>query len=362
VISIIIKTLSKMSDTDDLTEMQTNTVTEDKYDFDYHALLKLKKKQKSRTVCFSSLVLLLTLFLILFVALYFNCSKREQRKTTITTIRAARIQAYKRIAKYGEDCSKDFTCGKYAFCRNYQGSHRCDCQHGYYGDGIGDCKDGYFGINFVTPTLNNIPVVKNVAFPESEALSVCFWFNLQGDIKEHMAMFNYISHLVKGESSFMIWLSKENNILVSFKGKQFNLHPVKTTGIIQKNQWTHLCWVWHFQKSWKLYLNGKLHNEEKSLFEMNEKFPASDGSILLGQDIHNGHVNDTDHMFKGQITEFFIYSRELTAQDVISAYQNVPPTQDNVLGWWQFKNSTKGNEIVKIEYPFIHKYFKSKRR
>lgn len=274
-----------MSDTDDLTEMQTNTVTEDKYDFDYHALLKLKKKQKSRTVCFSSLVLLLTLFLILFVALYFNCSKREQRKTTITTIRAARIQAYKRIAKYGEDCSKDFTCGKYAFCRNYQGSHRCDCQHGYYGDGIGDCK-----------------------------------------------------------------------------GKQFNLHPVKTTGIIQKNQWTHLCWVWHFQKSWKLYLNGKLHNEEKSLFEMNEKFPASDGSILLGQDIHNGHVNDTDHMFKGQITEFFIYSRELTAQDVISAYQNVPPTQDNVLGWWQFKNSTKGNEIVKIEYPFIHKYFKSKRR
>jgi len=91
-------------------------------------------------------------------------------------------------------------------------------------------------------------------------------------------------------------------------------------------------------------------------------FPASQGDVLLGQDVDNGHINDAKQMFQGKMTEFFIYSRELTQQDVTAAYQNVPPTKDIVLGWWQFKNSTKGNEIEEIEYPFIHKYFKSKRR
>jgi len=201
-----------------------------------------------------------------------------------------------------------------------------------------------------------------VKFPQTEALSVCFWFYLHETITENMAFFTYISYLVQGENSLMLWLLKDDRISVSFKGfavtvgKGASLH-------IKKQQWVHLCWVWHFQKSWRLYLNGVLFGKGDNLLqELNDVFPASQGDVLLGQDVDNGHINDAKQMFQGKMTEFFIYSRELTQQDVTAAYQNVPPTKDIVLGWWQFKNSTKGNEIEEIEYPFIHKYFKSKRR
>lgn len=75
-------------------------------------------------------------------------------------------------------------------------------------------------------------------------------------------------------------------------------------------------------------------------------FPDSMGSLMLGQDKDHDRVNDRLQMFRGKITQFYVYKKQLNVDEVYSAYQLHPSTQHLILGWWQFKNTTNGTDIV----------------
>ena len=78
--------------------------------------------------------------------------------------------------------------------------------------------------------------------------------------------------------------------------------------------------------------------------------------MILGQDVDvvngNDTINQPEQMFEGQLTSLFIYDRVLTRQQVISAFQHQPSIDNIIVGWWQFKNTTNGTDIVTTPFPF----------
>lgn len=343
-----------MSD-NDLTEV----AHEDNYDFDYYALSKLKRQERKKVLVLAGIIGGLSIILIVFIVLYVHCGSSIHghgiyNSTLLKDVLAARKKAYLRIATYGEDCSKTFTCDDgNAFCRYLQGTYRCDCKHGYYGDGI-TCQNGYFAIHFSNPTTSNIPNVTGVNFPKSEGLSVCLWFALTMFPSEMFAFFTYASPTVKGEDDLMISLYSNKTFILTFQGKQYKLH---TADKLELNFWNHICWTWKFNSSWSFYLNGKMKKIATSKDELRGAFPQSSGAVYLGQHFENGHIHNTAHMFRGGMTELFIYSRTIRREEVTAAYQNYAATNQTVVGWWKFRGLATSVDIKQIAYPFIHHYF-----
>ena len=57
------------------------------------------------------------------------------------TVYSAQKKAYLKIASRGKVCSvSNQRCTENAYCRYMQGSYRCNCRQGFYGDGTEDCK------------------------------------------------------------------------------------------------------------------------------------------------------------------------------------------------------------------------------
>lgn len=346
-----------------------------KYQFDFQAQLKLKKRARTRTYILISIIIILVAALIAMFVMYANkgnnntkpnvvkvLSTKEAGKAMVKLIEAKK-EAYYRIAKYGENCHNSSSngtvtvCSKNSFCRRLQHTYRCDCYNGYVGDGIGECQDASFSINFKNPTKENIPELRRVVFPKTDAISVCFWFKLDTiayATNKWMAVFMFTSVEIPGENDLMIWIKKDElHVYMKSKGKSVHQKAFKM------NKWSHLCWLWEKTGNWWVYVDGLLASAQTTTdTAFTKSFPESSGNLLLGQDKDEDLINQSIQMFHGTMTQFYIYSKRLTGDEVVSLYENRPPIENVVVGWWQFKNYTKGNDIVLEEFPnqiLIHK-------
>lgn len=200
-------------------------------------------------------------------------------------------------------------------------------------------------------TTVNVPEIKHVTFPKTGSISVCFWYKLSRFVGEKMhAIFTYSSEDIYDSDDFMMWLSAKNEIHVTMKSdKKRILEKIR----LPLNKWEHLCWTWTKTGSWILYMSGKIKESGVSRIpSFKESFPESIGTLTLGQDKDNNKINDREQMFRGQITQFYLYHKTLNAAEVRSAFRKNPPTDSIIVGWWQFKDKTNGEDIVLSKYPF----------
>ena len=207
-----------------------------------------------------------------------------------------------------------------------------------------------------TNSSKDIPQLSGVQFPESDGLSVCFWFVMAKIPRKMSAFFTYHSLFVdsgNNKNYLMIYIDNHTNFRLMFKGKSHKLYNAS----LRTGEWNHVCWVWHFSHSWTFYLNGKNVSNSCSKGGLLKPFPESKGNIILGQHLDYGNIAHSRHMFLGEMTEFFIYSRDIRNSEVMAAFQNHAGTINATVAWWQFQNSTKGENIIITGYPFIHHFF-----
>ena len=166
---------------------------------------------------------------------------------------------------------------------------------------------------------------------------------------EMSAFFMYHSvYTATAESDLMISIDNQTNFWLTFKGSTHKLY----TASLQKSKWNHICWVWYSQW-WKFYLNGKQVTSKTNKEELSEPFPESKGKIILGQHLVSGRIAHKGHMFLGEMTELFIYSRHIQKHEVMAAYQNHAGIKNATVGWWRFQDSTKGKNVVITRYPLF---------
>ena len=194
---------------------------------------------------------------------------------------------------------------------------------------------------------SNVPHLSGVHFPESDSLSVCLWFSMAQVPKKMSAFFTY--HSVYW-NNLIISIDNQTTFWLTFKGKAHKLY----SSSLKADEWNHICWVWHYLHSWIFYLNGKQVNSKTNEEDLLKPIPESPGEIILGQHSVDGTIADQEHMFLGEMTELFIYSRDIQAHEVMAAYQNHAGTKNATVGWWQFRNSTKGENVVITRYPFYY--------
>jgi len=162
-----------------------------------------------------------------------------------------------------------------------------------------------------------------------------------------MAAFMFTSVDISGDNDFMIWVTK-NQVHVYFRSVGERILKKD----FEQNKWLHVCWTWENTGKYWTYLNGV---KEKSglvsdtLFR--QDFPESHGNLLLGQDKDEDYVNQKSQMLHGAITQFYIFNKTLSTDEVVSVYQSRLPKKDVVVGWWQFKNLTHGHEIFEVDFP-----------
>ena len=177
--------------------------------------------------------------------------------------------------------------------------------------------------------------------------------------KDMSAFFTYYSLFVgkkNDTNDLMIYIDKQTNFWLTFKGKRHKLYNAS----LKNNEWNHVCWVWHYSHSWTFFLNGKNVSTNSSREDLLEPFPDSKGNIILGQHLDLGNIAHSRHMFIGEMTEFFIYSRRILNSEVMAAYRSHAGTVNATVAWWQFQSSTKGENIVITRYPFRHHFFITK--
>ena len=210
--------------------------------------------------------------------------------------------------------------------------------------------DVHFAIDFKKPTTNHLPELQRLHFSKSDALSICFWFKLNdASHSRWMSAFLYTSVEIPGDNDLSVWVTKDRaHVYLRSSGKQI----VQTD--FPNDKWSHLCWVWEKSGRWWTYVNGFL---KKAGFENNNKFqssfPDSLGNLVLGQDKDEDTINQKTQMLHGSITQFFVYNKVLTSDDVFAVYQNRAPIENIVIGWWHFKNVTNSptKEIVEAPFP-----------
>lgn len=206
-----------------------------------------------------------------------------------------------------------------------------------------------FAIDFRTLTTENIPEVRRQLFPKTDELSVCIWFRPASLNRDWSALFMYTSVEIPGSNELMLWLTNKQEIHVSMRGTD----QLVLNKNIELNVWTHLCWTWNSTGHWSLYIAGKRVNtgyDPSKDHSYRGTFPESHGNFMLGQDRDDDRINEKAQMFHGTITQFYVYKKQLIQEEINSAYQNHPPTQNLILGWWKFNNKTTGTDIVTTKF------------
>lgn len=183
---------------------------------------------------------------------------------------------------------------------------------------------------------------------QSDALSVCFWFKLDPESSSRwMSAFMFTSVEISGDNDLMVWLTKDQvHVYLRSGGRR-----VANTHFADK-KWNHLCWMWKKTGQWWTYINGEMKKTGvESDKKFREPFPDSLGNLLLGQDKDEDTINQETQMLHGSLTQLYIYGKELTKDDIIALYNNKPPASGVAIGWWQFKNTTQGVDIVESALP-----------
>lgn len=119
------------------------------------------------------------------------------------------------------------------------------------------------------------------------------------------------------------WLGARTNQTLFFQMKDFQavFHPIYTDSILVANQWYYVAGVYN-GSSTKIYVNGQL--EGTSTFSNASPFnPGGAYYPTIGS--YSGPSNQLGACLNGTIDEIKVYSRALSAEEILENYQEYAP-------------------------------------
>ncbi|XP_057314874.1 uncharacterized protein LOC130656052 isoform X2 [Hydractinia symbiolongicarpus] len=315
----------------DTTELREDSTKNISHDFDFYALKKIRIKQNRRLVVFSIVLIILLVLLVVFVILYMNA-----KKSASDGIKAKHT---------ANDPCDLIQCAPNAICvKNKSPNTNCICKQGFVGDGSDKCRDINFVVSFKQRTIQNIPTLHNITFPQADYISICFWYKLR--VSPGGGYKGVVSYTISGKEDFMVWFHTNTMTVIS--------HNVTTRSprkfVVGK--WINFCWTGQSGKTWQLYLDGKEFHSgrmEKGTWRL----PKTKGSLYLGQDHDDNVIDSPGQMFEGELSELFIYKGKLSKQDVLNSYNHKPRLNDVIVGWGNLKTKHLGHRLLKNNLHFI---------
>ena len=178
------------------------------------------------------------------------------------------------------------------------------------------------------------------------SFTVCAWSKIEAYAQLFTALFTYISPLHLSSSCDDITMAPRkraeyylvvNNAETNFAYQQ------------KLNQWTHVCMGWSsLFGTLSLHVNGSL-TQSKTNFNAGTVI-FGNGVLLFGQEKDNPPTCDTasiSEAYKGEITQFYVWNRMLTVNEMRQA-MTFAPTYDNLALDWKCvvdKSKVFGNAV-----------------
>ena len=179
---------------------------------------------------------------------------------------------------------------------------------------------------------------------------MCAWCALNEQAPTTLYPHLFAFNPYKYTGNLLLVFLKEKGFVLNIQGKEKYLAPENTL-TYDPFIWNHVCIAWEYGDSILLYLNGTI----RKTIEVNYYFAKINGfkgKFALGQDVDNGIVNEKQQGFQGNISQFFMYNRKLSIEEIKSTYQKHPPN-DSMVSWSDFKNKANGASVVEMNFTDI---------
>lgn len=133
---------------------------------------------------------------------------------------------------------------------------------------------------------------------------------------------NTLSNIVGVSTSSKWQLSLESGKVTATFGTGRGSVKFTSTGSISANTWTHIC-ITKALTTFCLYINGVLDSTSES----------SVGTGYIGGAIIGRNLTSTNY-YTGKISSLILYTRTLSASEVVDVMNDNPPIDATTLGYW----------------------------
>lgn len=150
------------------------------------------------------------------------------------------------------------------------------------------------------------------------AISISFWYLSGGQTHPYPHFFDYSDYKLRCHiMSGSIYNSTDRNALLY---EVYNPSSVEIRGSVKPgdNVWTHVVVTFNKNSNnMAIYVNGVL---DKQKFVSSNDLALTDGIIIFGR--NRAGIPNEDTRFTGKLDDIYIYSKELTAQEITALYNN----------------------------------------
>ncbi|XP_068723238.1 neuronal pentraxin-1-like isoform X1 [Montipora capricornis] len=194
-----------------------------------------------------------------------------------------------------------------------------------------------FNLYFPSPGLQANYVQGRRIMRHLNKLSVCFWVK---STKDQYTVFSYLGRKGKRELTLEI---RGKDVLFTLGEEQRSISVPANDG-----KWHHFCALWsNTDGAFAFFKDGEV---KRSLTQFQESYViASKGNLVLGQEQTGNNIFDPSKSFEGELDGFNIWSRNLTAIEVLKRSKNCRKGRGDVIKWSKFAHGIKG--IVKVVSP-----------
>ncbi|XP_070578732.1 neuronal pentraxin-1-like [Ptychodera flava] len=201
-----------------------------------------------------------------------------------------------------------------------------------------DDKKTHRTILKLTTASTNVVVTKPI--PTLSALTACIWVQIN-ETGHDAAFVSYATS--EHENEFLIYY-----YCVGFHVYINGVLLVIRTAPIDDGAWHHVCITWSSSDGgWKYYHNGVI-SKEGSDFQIGHAL-GSGGFLVLGQEQDTvGGSYDARQAMVGSLTEFNLWSRSLTADEIAETAGDCSIDGD-VFSWNIADLFIEGDVLLKIE-------------
>ncbi|XP_038639850.1 neuronal pentraxin-2-like isoform X3 [Scyliorhinus canicula] len=158
------------------------------------------------------------------------------------------------------------------------------------------------------------------SLPELYTLTICLWVKSKGTV----GIGTPFSYAVPGQANEMVLLEWGKNPIELLINDKVTRLPLEVKG----GEWHHVCITWTTRDGvWEVYQDGKQRGSGENLAPWHPIKPG--GTLVLGQeqDVAGGRY-DATQAFVGEMAEFNIWDRVLSATEI----QNIANCSSSILG------------------------------
>ncbi|XP_041033558.1 neuronal pentraxin-2-like [Carcharodon carcharias] len=163
------------------------------------------------------------------------------------------------------------------------------------------------------------------SLPELYTLTICLWVKSKGTV----GIGTPFSYAVPGQVNEMVLLEWGKNPIELLINDKVTRLPLE----VKDGEWHHVCITWTTRDGvWEVYQDGKRRGSGDNLAAWHPIKPG--GTLVLGQeqDVAGGRY-DATQAFVGELAEFNIWDRILTAAEVQSMANCSSSTLGNIISW-----------------------------